>query len=183
MPSYCKTDERYPGILFFDDPWKQTVTSDGAHINEWGQEIGIEFDIPPGAIPKGKKFELSVWPCISGPFQFPEGYDPASPVYLISPSFKFCCDITLTMYHFYVDETEEDCESMAFLAATATLPKGESQPQYNFRVLERSVFKPSEEYGRVFLKHFCLKTIHKRKRSSQAPSTKRQKGINMSGHV
>ena len=30
------------------------MTSDGAHIKNWGKEIGIEFDIPPGTVPNGR---------------------------------------------------------------------------------------------------------------------------------
>ena len=157
------------------------VTSDGAHISDWGKEIGIEFEIPPGAVPEGKQLELSVWPCADGPFQFPEGYKAASPAYLITPSFEFSCNITLKMYHFFVTDTVEDCEDMTFLSSSSSHYTGEKeQPQYQFRVLDNSVFKPTEAYGCVSLKHFCLSSIGvKRKRSahSKTPSRKRRKGI------
>ena len=98
----------------------QSVTSEGAHITDWGTEIGIEFNIPPGAISEGKQLKLSVWPCISGPFNLLEGYNPASPVYLTTPSFEFSRDITITMYHYSTVETDDDCKSMAFMSASAT---------------------------------------------------------------
>ena len=180
MPSYYKYDERYPGIRFFGSPWQQAVTSDGAHIKEWGDEIGIEFDIPPGAVPKGKQVDLSVWPCSAGPFELPEDYELASPVFLISPFFEFSCDIILTIYHFYALETKEDCENMAFLSSPATplMRENNQKPVYQFKVLSNGLFQPSEDRGHVSLKHFCLKAVGKRKRKSQSktPSGKRRKG-------
>ena len=182
MPSYCKCDNEYPGICFLGTPWTCSVTPEGAHVSDWGEEIGIEFVIPPEAVPKGKQLELSVWPCVTTPFQFPEGYDAASPVYLITPSFEFSCNVTLKMYHFCATDTAEDCKSMTFLTSPATLHSREKkqQPQYQFKVLDKGVFNPGEEYGSVSLKHFCLSAVGvKRKKSShsRAPSTKRQRGI------
>ena len=81
---------------------------------------GLEFDIPPGAVPQGKRLELSVWPCSAGPFQLPEDYELASPVLLVSPNFEFSIDVTITMHHFYNLHTREDCDNMAFLTAPAT---------------------------------------------------------------
>ena len=181
VPSYYTYDEKYPGMRFFRNPWKLTVTSEGYHGN-WGEEIGIVFAIPPGAVPQGKKLELSVWPCTAGPFQLPEGYELASPVYLITPSFNFLCDITVTMYHFCAVETEIDSENMAFLSSPTTSCTGKhQQPYYQFKVLGKGTFKPSESCGFIKLKHFCnTATGAKRKRgapSSEGPSVKKPKGI------
>ena len=159
MPSYYTKYKKYPGIVFFGAPWKRSVTSEGAHITDWGKEIGIEFNISPGAVPEGKQLELSVWPCISGPFHLPEGYHPASPVYLITPSFEFSRDITVTMYHYSTVETDDDCKNMAFMSAPATQLTKDQQPQYVFKVLNTGVFNPADEYGCVSLNHFCLTTI------------------------
>ena len=180
VPSYYTYDENYPGMKFFRNPWKASVTSKGCHVN-WGEEIGIEFTIPPGAVPQGKQLDLSVWPCTAGPFRLPEGYELASPVYLISPSFEFSCPITVTMYHYCAVETEEDSESMAFLSSPTTPHMGDGHtPHYKFRVLGKGTFKPSEVYGCILLKHFCnLVSGTKRKNvsdSSEGSSGKRQKG-------
>ena len=167
-------------MRFFRNPWKASVTSEGCHVN-WREEIGIEFIIPPGAVPEGKELDLSVWPCTAGPFHLPEGYELSSPVYLISPSFQFSCPITVTMYHYCVVETEEDGGSMAFLSSPTTPHWGEDHtPHYQFRVLGKGTFKPSEAYGSISLKHFCtLGSGTKRKNesnSSEGTSRKRQKG-------
>jgi hypothetical protein len=159
MPAYYKYDDRYPGIRFFGSPWTISVTSEGALIN-WKKEIGIGFDIPPSAVPVGRQLDLSVWPCAAGPFLLPEGYEMASPVFLVSPSFEFSCDITMTMHHFCSMETESDCESMVFLSSPTTPSEGKfPDPEYRFRVLNKGTFHPQEDYGHVSLKHFCLSMI------------------------
>ena len=148
-------------MQFFGTPWKQTVTSVGDPINLW-QEIGVEFDIPPGAVPDGKELDLSVWPCIKGPFQLPFGYELASPVFLISPSFQFSSNITLTIGHFSNLETEEDCQTMVFLSAPTApynVRKIDNSRWYPFSILGKGVFSPGHEYGQVSLRHFCYATI------------------------
>ena len=147
------------------------MTSDGALI-DWGQEIGIEFDIPAGAVPTGKQLDLCVWPCSAGPFRLPEEYELASPVYLVTPSFEFLCDITLTLYHFCAVESEGDCTDMVFLSSSATPHMEERQePKYQFRVLSKGRFKPSEPYGSVSLKHFCNTAIGAKKGNCEKSST------------
>jgi hypothetical protein len=127
-----------------------------------GKELGIEFEIPPGAVPEGKGLNLSVWPCSAGPFQLPEGYDFASPVFLISPSFEFSCEITLKLYHFSSVLSAEDCKKMVFLSSPAThaLTREETQkPVYQFRRLGKGVFEPLQEFGEVALSHFCFTAV------------------------
>ena len=180
VPSYYEYSEKYPGIRFFGDPWRESVTEEGKLIDYWEKEIGVKFDIPRGAVPEGKQLDLSVWPCTAGPFVFPEGYELASPVYQIAPSFEFQCDITLTLHHFCAVETAEQCESMVFLSSSATPSILQQQElQYRFKVLSRGSFLPSEAYGSVSLKHFCNVAVGvKRKRSShsESPKGKRIKG-------
>ena len=144
------------------------MTTEGGCIS-W-KEIGVEFDIPRGAVPEGKSLELSVWPSIAGPFALPDGYDLASPVYLISPTFNFTCNITLRMYHYCSLETEQQCDNMVFISSPTTPNVEQPHPQYKFRVLSKGSFLPSEPYGCVSLKHFCNLAVGvKRKRSSSEP--------------
>ena len=133
-------------MQFYGTPWKQKVTSVGDHINRW-QEIGVEFDIPPGAVPEGKELDLSVRPCIKSPFQLPIGYELASPAFLMSPSFQFSSSITLTMGYFSNLETEEDCQSSHNSIC-------QNSRFYQFRFSRKGVFSPRHEYGQVSLTHF-----------------------------
>ena len=143
----------------------------------------MEFDIPPWAVPERRELDLTVWPCSSGPFQPPDGYELASPVFLISPSFDFSREITLRMGHFSKLETEEDRERMVFLSAHPTphsVVEGAREPVYHYqcRVLEGGVFTPHQQYGRVLLKHFCFvsSSRRKRKKPSEASTSKRSRG-------
>ena len=81
--AHHKFNTTHPGICFLCDPWKRSVTSEGGHIS-W-LEIGIEINIPAGAVPEETTLELRVDLCLSGPFVLPAGYQLASPVYHISP--------------------------------------------------------------------------------------------------
>ena len=138
----------------------------------------MKFDIPPGAVPEGKELELSVWPCIKGPFQLPIGYELASPVFLISPSFQFSSSITLTMGHFSNLTTEEDCQRMVFLSAPTTpfVRETDNSRLYRFRIFRKGVFSPRHEYGQVSLTHFCLLASGRKRKSSYSDS--RQEGTN-----
>ena len=144
----------------------------------------MEFDIPPGAVPEGKELELTVWPCSDGPFHLPEDYELASPVFLVSPSFEFSCEINLTMYHFSNLENEEDCERMVFLSSPTTpnMKLAGEKPAYQFRVLGKGVFKPHRKYGQISLTHFCKFGAGRRKRKKQPsyqdnPPSKQLKGM------
>ena len=159
----------YPGVTFFLNPWRETVTFEGASI-PW-TDIGVEFDIPRGAVPKGEELQLSVWPTMTGSYSLPEDCSLGSPVYLINPSFEFLCDVTLKMYHFCCLETEQQCEDLFFISSPLIPSVVESIPQYKFKFLSKGSFEPSKTYGSVSLKHFCLLSVsdRKRKRSDSDP--------------
>ena len=138
------------------------------------KDIGIEFQIPRGAVPEGRSLELSVWPSIAGPFVLPDGYDLASPVYLISPAFDFVGDITLKMYHYCCLETEQQCGNMVFVSSPASPSIEQLRPQYKFRVFCKGSFLPSERYGCISLKHFCHLAVGvKRQQSGSVPPNDR----------
>ncbi len=158
MESYATTeDPQFPGIHFLGTPWKETVTSDGWEIS-W-EDIGIAFSIPPGAVPDGELLQLTVRPCLTGPFEPPAGYELMSPTYIISPAFDFVKDIKMVMYHFVVLESDNDCERMTFLSAPTTPVYEGSQPQYKFKPLGGGVFQRNQHFGTISLQHFCDMTI------------------------
>ena len=156
------------------------MTSVGAHIN-WKDEIGVQFDIPPGAVPEGRELNLEVWPCTNGPFQLPDDYELASPIFLISPSFEFLSNVTLTMSHFSKLETEEDCQRMVFLSAPTTPNVRETDNGYfyQFKPLRKGIFSPHLEYGQVSLTHFCLLASGRKRKSPNSDSlpSNQQEGI------
>ena len=155
MFAHHKFDSTHPGICFLCDPWKRSVTSEGGHIS-W-LEIGIEINIPTGAVSEGKTLELRVRPCLSGPFVLPARYQLASPMYLVSPEFDFEKEVTLKIDHFAGLDSSSDCQRMTFISSSSTQSQSHSQsPKYHFKVMKGGVFKKKEHHGIIHLKHFCL---------------------------
>ena len=121
----------------------------------------------------GESLDLSVWPCCSGPFQLPDGYELASPMFLISPSFKFADEITIKMEHFVRLEDEECCDEMLFLSAPTTphrSSESNKEPNYLCKVLGKGIFLPGQQWGKIALTHFCFLGICRglRKRCRQS---------------
>ena len=132
----------------------------------------MEFDIPPGAVPEGRELDLGVWPCYSGPFLFPDGYELSSPIFLVSPMFEFSREIALTLWHFSNLETVEDSERMVFLSAHSA-PNTQwagKEPAYQFRVLDKGVFEPRRDYGQISLTRFCYVGVGRKHKKHSSPS-------------
>ena len=154
------------------DPWQETVTSEGMLIR-W-DEIGINIYIPPGAVLEDKPITVRVQPCLSGPFVLPQGYDLASPVYVVSQSSEFRKRIHLYMVHFADLQSEEDCKEMTFLT---------SRLSQRLQVQQRGVFQMGTREGNISLEHFCKKAIARKRRQPDDSnelqgSAKRSKGLN-----
>ncbi len=142
-------DPQFPGIHFLGTPWKETVTSEGQEIS-W-DSIGVAFSIPPGAVPEEEPLQLTVRPCLTGPFQPPDQYQLTSPSYQVSSSAKFTRDIEVVVYHSVNLRTDDDCKRMKFLSVPSTPTCDGSQPQYKYEVLRGGVFRKDESFGTIKL--------------------------------
>ena len=165
------------GICFLGDPWRETVTSAGKEIS-WA-DIGIKIIIPPGVIPEGKPITVSVRPCLSGPFELPEDYELASPVYAISPELEFSKDVKLFIAHFADLQSEDDCKNMTFLTTQLSSLPGDSHP-YRLLVQKNGNFQRGSREGEISLRHFSKKAIgKKRKQDGNQPgaSANQSKGM------
>ena len=143
--------------------------------------MGIRMYIPEDSLSDGEEpVTLLVHPCFTGPFELPDDFESASPAYLIKSNrrVKFQRDVTLEIHHYARLESEEDCEDMVFLSASATPEFRESGPVYVFKEIKgaKGVFKPGYQLGEITLRHFCLKMAGKRKRTSHSSESKRSKG-------
>ena len=168
------------GICFLGDPWQETVTSAGKEIS-WA-DIGIELNVPPGAIPEGQPITVSVQPCLSGPFELPEDYELASPVYAISPGMEFIKDVTLFMAHFTDLQSENDCKNMTFLTTPSSSLPGDSPP-YKLIVQENGVFQRGSSVGELSMRHFCKKAIGRKRKQDgkiQCGNAKHSKSMSRS---
>ena len=156
------------------------ITSCGADI-DYLEEMGISVSIPEGAIgTKEAQLELIIKPCFTGIFKLPEGYESASPAYLIHHTRKaeFQKDVTIQLQHHAYLRSEEDCEDMVFLSASSRPMYVGSQRAYIFHETsgQWEVFAPGSQVGEISLRHFCLVKAGKRKRQRKNSASKKQKG-------
>lgn len=168
------------GICFLGDPWQEVVTSAGKVIS-WA-DIGIEIDIQPGTVPEGRPIVVTVRPCLSGPFELPEDYELASPVYTISPGVEFSKDVKLFMAHFADLQSGNDCKNMTFLTTGSSSFPGDSHP-YRLMVQENGVFQVGSSVGKISLRHFCKKAIGRKRKQDgkeEQENAKRSKSMSRS---
>ena len=149
------------------------------------EDMGISISVNQNTISLEEESSnlMSICPCLTGPFELPENYEPASPSYLIRHNIKdFQKDVTIRMHHYASLQNEEDCEDMAFFTASSTPEYRESRPVYTFKEIQgaKGIFKPGEQVGEISLSHFCFLRAAKRKRGDTPvpeSSPKRHKGI------
>ena len=132
-------------------------TSEGRQFTDDVNDFSLE--IPEGAIPEGERLTIDVGVALFGPFQFPEGLRPVSPVFWVcvrdNPNFQFSKPVTVTIPHFLDLENDEDIQSLglAFLKAEHnTDPEG----VVNFLQTDGKIkFQPSSKFGVLQTNHFC----------------------------
>ena len=111
--------------------------------------------------------DLVIQPCFSGPFELPDDYELASPVFLIQPSRRvdFQKDVTIRICHHASLCNKEVCEDMVFLSASSTPNYKDSCPVYIFKEIRdaKTVFRPGDQVGEIALRHFCIPAIGKKK--------------------
>ena len=76
-------------------------TSDGRHYCDEANDFSLE--IPEGAIPEGETVTIDIGVALYGPFQYPEGLRPVSPVFWLcvrdNKLFCFLKPVTVTIPH------------------------------------------------------------------------------------
>jgi len=101
---------------------------------------------------------------LHGPFQYPEGLRPVSPVFWIcvrnkAHSMHFLKPLSITLQHCLHVDSEEEIESLGL-----TFLKGDHEMslegKYQFHIAEgRSTFKANNDRGTLQTDHFCYKCI------------------------
>ena len=133
--------------------------------------MGITISVPEGTLREEDSTDLLIHPCISGPFELPAGYEPASPAYLVqlSRAVTMHKDVTVRMHHYADLQTEEDCEEMVFVSASHTPVDTQSGPVYRFKEVTGAwcIFRPRDPVGEITVQHFCCFGICRRCRQRQ----------------
>jgi len=157
--SHAKHDDGYPGAKFYGEAHSERIRSEGQILAK--EDVGVTVNVPSGAVIAGKRVDLTVRPCLHGRFILPEGYEPASPVYLIRASMDFLQDVQVSIEHFADLQNKRDCDNMTFLFASTTPVNGS---EYYFEEIppERFVFKERQTVGTVAERHFAFMMVAKR---------------------
>ena len=152
--SHHQYDDEYPGICFLGNPLKYEVGTEGADISP--PELGISLKVPPDAVLPEDTVNVTIRPCLSGPFHYPDGSDPFSAVYLIAADSSFKKKVELRLQHYGQLETEEQASQMTFLSAHTSLVMIEGKEMFKFEAIKRGKFAMCKDHGTLELKHFCL---------------------------
>ena len=136
-------------------------THNGRHYCDECNDFGLE--IPAGAIPEGESITIDIGVALYGPFQYPEGLRPVSPVFWVcvrdQKDFQFLKPVEITIPHCLNLENRNDIETLDL-----SILKGdhEMNPQqiYQFQKHEGgSVLEPLKKYGILKTTHFCSQCI------------------------
>ena len=132
-------------------------THDGTKYYDKANDFSLE--IPKGAIPEGETITIDIGVALYGPFQYPEGLRPVSPVFWLcvrdKKSFVFLKPVRVTISHFLNLENHDDIESLGLIFL-----KGDhemtAQKAYQFQQAQgSSLFELRTQLGVLETTHFC----------------------------
>ena len=139
------------------------LTSTGQRYMYVNKANDFSLEIPKGAIPEGESITIDIGVALYGPFQYPEGLRPVSPVFWVcvrdKTNFQFLKPVTVSIPHFLNIDSEDDIESpgMTFLKGTHDM---NSQNMYEFQPTDGDMlFEPFKTYGALQTIHFCYLCI------------------------
>ena len=142
------------------------VTSAGVRYVDAANDFTL--DVPEGAVPETERLTLDVAVALFGPFQFPEGLRPVSPVFWVcvrdQRSFFFPRPVSVTLPHFLDLGSEEDVKSLGLTFLKASHSKN-SEGMYEFSKTDGEMdFESSHRFGVLKTSHFCSLCIASRDR-------------------
>ena len=117
--------------------------------------------IPEGAISKGASVTIEIGVALYGPFQFPDGTQPVSPIVWLCVQqeghYQFLKPVEVVLPHYLHVTTADDSTLLHFLKAGHHMNENE---QYQFQFTSGKVCFPIHEtYGTLSTNHFCFLCI------------------------
>ena len=110
---------------------------------------------PQGTTPPS---EVLIKALVGGKFQFPDGMEVVSALYLVSISEEFLQPLELEIQHCVCLKSSQQCKYLSFITA----PIDESVPPYKFQFIEGGKFYTDSQYGMIARSKFCLMGIGKK---------------------
>ena len=132
-------------------------TQDGRYYYDECNDFCLE--IPAGAIPEGQTITIDIGVALHGPFHYPEGLRPVSPVFWVcvrdQNNFKFLKPVKVRIQHCLSIENYDDIESLG-----VTFLKGDHevnvQKMYQFQQAQGNMLiEPQSMYAMIQITHFC----------------------------
>ena len=132
-------------------------TCQGIEYNdEWND---FTLKIPQGAIPEGESLTIDIGVALYGPFQYPEGLRPVSPVFWICVGdknyFHFLKPVEVTIPHFLTLDGEEDVQSLGLTFLKGEHEMGWKQKTHFQQAEGTASFRPGSVQTMV---HYILTT-------------------------
>ena len=131
-------------------------TSEGKSYVNKANDFSLE--IPEGAIPERESITIDIGVALYGPYQYPEGLRPVSPVFWVcvrdNTNFQFLKPVTVSIPHFLNIDSEDDIKSLGltFLKADHEM---NLQHMYQFQPTDGDVqFEEFKMDGVVRTTHF-----------------------------
>ena len=127
-PTDPHNTREYIPTCFTPVPTLSQCTHDGRWYYDEHNDFGLE--IPAGAIPEGESITIDIAVALYGPFQYPEGLRPVSPVFWVcvcdQKEFQFLKPIKVTIPHCL---NLENCDNIESLGLTFLKADHEMNPQ------------------------------------------------------
>ena len=153
-------DISLPSIPYMDPVEVVMCDSTGGLFYNSTHNFG--FAIPEGAITEGDSINIEVGVTLTGPFDFPQGSKPVSPIVKLcvqqQPNYHFLKPVEVVLPHYLDLTSEEDSNELqiGFLKARHVL---NGNQEYKFERMELSNTHFKHEYGILWTNHFCFLCI------------------------
>ena len=132
------------------------VTSEGREFKNKANNFSLE--IPEGAIGEGERLTVDLQVALVGPFKFPKGLRPVSPVFSIcvrDQKIQFLKPVKVTIPHFLDLDNDSDIQSLGLIFLKADHNKN-SDALYEFQPTDEVAdFKARKAHGVLKTSHFC----------------------------
>ena len=136
-------------------------TSEGLVYTD--ESIGLTLAITKGAIADGDNLTIDIGVALHGPFHYPEGVRPISPVLWIcvreNEFYQFKIPIAVTMQHFLSIDSNDDVALMGLRFMKAS-HKANAYGKCEFYCQNKNQwFESNTRYATLYTKHFCFQCI------------------------